>query len=109
MRSKSPKTLARLIPWGFLAVALVLPVGLALREAGGRATGATEPLPDYGLVPEFALTERSGRAIRRADLAGRPWFASFIFTRCQATCPVLSARMAELRARIGDDVRLVSF
>ncbi|MGH7859065.1 MAG: SCO family protein [Candidatus Binatia bacterium] len=99
--------LVRVLPWGLLALALLLPVGLALREAGGGAT--VEPLPDYGLVPEFELTERSGRAIRSAELAGRPWFANFIFTRCQGTCPVLSTRMAELRERIGDDVRLVSF
>jgi cytochrome oxidase Cu insertion factor (SCO1/SenC/PrrC family) len=50
----------------------------------------------YDTVPAFALTERSGRTVTRADLAGRVWIADFIFTRCGGTCPVLSSRLAAL-------------
>lgn len=70
------------------------------------------PPPDLGIVPEFALTERSGRTVRRVDLDGGPWIADFVFTRCTGMCPALSSRMAALRRRIADAglrARLVSF
>jgi protein SCO1 len=92
--------------WGILAAALVLPVALWLR--GDRVTDPSR-LEDYGSVPDFELTEQNGRTVRRADLAGSPWLANFVFTRCEGTCPILSSRMAELQGALGPDVRLVSF
>jgi protein SCO1/2 len=83
--------------------------------AGGWSLrgGDTAPTPPViGAVPDFSLVERTGRPISRADLAGRPWIADFIFTRCTGMCPALSARMAELRRHVRDaglQARLVSF
>jgi cytochrome oxidase Cu insertion factor (SCO1/SenC/PrrC family) len=70
-----------------------------------------EPPPVLGQVPDFALTNRDGRTVRLADLAGKPWIADFIFTRCPASCPVMTARMARLNRDLPEDsaVRLVSF
>ncbi len=91
-------------------IALVLLAGLwSLR--GGTAGSAAEP-PVIGPVPPFSLVERSGQPISRDDLAGRPWVADFIFTRCTGMCPALSTRMAELHRRLreqGLQARLVSF
>jgi protein SCO1/2 len=93
-----------------VAAALALPGALALRHR--LAAPDAGSLADYGTVPDFELVERSGRAVRRSDLAGRPWIADFVFTRCSGVCPLLSARMAkleaELEARPGDRARLVS-
>ena len=50
-------------------------------------------LPTLGVVPGFAMTERSGRAVTEHDLAGRVWIADFIFTRCPDVCPALTQRM----------------
>jgi len=77
--------------------------------AGGRAPSAEE-LPRLGTVPEFTLTERSGRPVGRADLQGRVWVATFFFTRCQDTCPLQLARMTRLQTVFAQepDVRLVS-
>ena len=82
-------------------VAFVLPRG---RQA--------ERLPVLGTVPEFILTERSGRPIRRSDLDGTPWVADFVFTHCTGMCPALSARLADVRRRAaeaGVPARYVSF
>jgi protein SCO1/2 len=71
-----------------------------------------DELPVLGQVPEFALVERSGAPFTRADLDGTPWVANFIFTQCSGICPVLSARMADLRRQLaarGLRARLVSF
>jgi protein SCO1/2 len=106
--------LSRRLPWGLLVLALLLPVVLVLRDLA-RSRAATAPrvnadeLGDFGVVPDFALTERSGRELTRADLAGAPWIADFIYTSCAGACPLLSGDMARLQNRLGDRVRLVSF
>ena len=60
-------------------------------------------------LPEFALLERDGSTVGRAELLGAPWVADFVFTRCAIYCPRLTARMKELRARLPASVRSVSF
>jgi protein SCO1 len=69
-----------------------------------------ERLGQYGQVPDFTLTERSGRAVRRADLAGKVWVATFIYTQCTETCPTQSVELARLQAEFATapDLRLVS-
>ena len=70
-----------------------------------------EGLAQYGLVPEFSLTERSGRTISIADLRGKIWIADFIYTTCTDTCPLQAAEMAKLQEQwINErDLKLVSF
>jgi protein SCO1 len=100
------------LPWVVLAVALLLPLAVLVRNAGrspGMARQGAEELGDYGVVPDFSLVERSGRAVSRADLAGAPWVADFVYTSCESSCPVLSGEMARLAGRIDGRARLVSF
>lgn len=69
-------------------------------------------LPVLGTLPPFSLTERAGRSVSAADLAGQVWIADFIFTRCPDICPALTAQMARLQTTLppaSDPVRLVSF
>lgn len=68
------------------------------------------PLPLISEVPDFSLTERSGRTITKADLLGSVWIADFIFTRCSGPCPDLSAKLRGLQYAFADapDVKLVS-
>jgi protein SCO1/2 len=70
-----------------------------------------EPDDRFGPVPEFRLTERSGREVGLDDLRGQVWVAAFVFTRCSTSCPQLSGSMARLQAELADlpGVRLVSF
>lgn len=76
----------------------------------GQAGGVLEGLGVYGEVPDFALTERSGRTVSRADLLGRVWVANFVYTQCRETCPLQSAQIARLQAEFEseEDLRLVS-
>jgi protein SCO1/2 len=69
------------------------------------------PPPVLGEVPEFSLINRDGRTVQKADLAGAPWVADFIFTRCAASCPMMTMRMERLNRELPADfpVRLVSF
>ena len=71
------------------------------------------PLPVLGAVPAFHLVDERGAPLReRRPCAATSTVVDFIFTRCPSSCPRLTARMAELQARLakdGSDARLVSF
>jgi cytochrome oxidase Cu insertion factor (SCO1/SenC/PrrC family) len=75
-------------------------------------SGCQQPPPDDDLYPvgDFALTERSGQTIRQADLLGKVWVASFIFTRCGSTCPQITDMMTDIQDDLADqeDVMLVT-
>jgi cytochrome oxidase Cu insertion factor (SCO1/SenC/PrrC family) len=97
----------RALTAGLLLVALA-----ALGFAGISALRPkTPPLDDFGPVGDFSLTERDGRTITSADLAGKVWVASFVFTRCTGPCPQVTGTVARLQKQLGDepDVRLVTF
>ena len=72
---------------------------------------APPPPMDLGPVDDFSLTERSGRAVTNADLAGKVWVASFVFTRCTGGCPQVTGTVARLQDALRNepDVRLVTF
>jgi cytochrome oxidase Cu insertion factor (SCO1/SenC/PrrC family) len=67
-------------------------------------------LNDYGRVPHFVLTERTGRRITMDDLRGRVWVADFIYTECTDSCPTQSLQFAQLQREFAGspDFRLVS-
>lgn len=89
----------------FLAVAGGWPIARAV------LTPLPPPLPVYGTLPEFLLTDQFGEARGAGDLRGRVWVAGFVFTRCPTTCPVLTSTMLEIQRRakhLGSSFRLVS-
>ena len=94
---------------GVLAAALLLPSPFKQRVKPVEETPAGFALP----IPDFTFTERSGKPVSRADLLGKVWVASFVFTRCTGPCPSVSATMAKLQADLdlahSDDLRLVTF
>lgn len=97
--------------------ALALAVGAAIvawerlpTEIPTPKASAPEGLGDSGQVPDFSLTDRSGRRITLADLQGKVWLANFIYTRCTETCPLQSAEIARLQQEFSGarDLRFVS-
>jgi protein SCO1 len=76
-------------------------------SAGDASPSALETLGTYGEVPDFALTERSGRAVTRADLLAKVWIATFIYTQCTETCPLQSARLTRLQTEFTAERDLV--
>lgn len=102
----------------WVAVAIMagawLAVGRAVddrsRTAITTAGAGAERLPVLGTVPGFELVERSGRRLSLNDLRGHVWVATFFFSRCQETCTLQNARLAQLQTDFAaaPDVRLVS-
>ena len=69
-----------------------------------------DTLPVLGQAPLFTLTDSDGKAFSSDVLAGKVWIIDFIFTNCQAACPVMTGQMTRVHtAYAGDDrVRCVS-
>jgi cytochrome oxidase Cu insertion factor (SCO1/SenC/PrrC family) len=86
-------------------------LGLASVLVALCGCNAAPLLDDYGPVGDFSLTERSGRSVTQADLQGKIWIASFVFTRCTGPCPQVTGTMARLQTELDgkDGVLLVSF
>ena len=72
---------------------------------------AYKELPNYGKLPSFQFTERSGQALSDADLKRKVWIGSFIFTSCGGQCPLIVAELKKIQKalRFKDNFRLISF
>src|SRR3974390_2724298 len=66
-------------------------------------TSGAQSLPKIAPAPEFTLTSQDGSQISLADLHGKVVAVTFIFTRCSATCPVLTPLMSLVQERLGQD------
>lgn len=97
-------------PW-FWVVFIVLAVGVPIAAVVTRAKPLPPPLEDYGPAPEFTLVSHHDAPFSAADLRGKVYVTSFIFTRCPSICPIVTAKMREVQARtknLGDRFHLVS-
>ncbi|NUN47781.1 MAG: VCBS repeat-containing protein [Candidatus Brocadiae bacterium] len=99
--------------------------GPASEPAGAPAAGgetdrsgvpavAGPALPVILRLPEFVLENERGESVGLHDLAGQIWVASFIFTRCAGTCPLISAEVSRLAGEVASwpeatKFRFVSF
>src|SRR5262249_17999459 len=72
------------------------------REATPGAS-ETQALPKIAPAPVFTLTSQDGAQVSLADLRGKVAAVTFIFTRCTATCPVLTPMMSLVQERLGRD------
>jgi len=89
------------IAFGTLAVLASL-VGIHLYETPAPAAWAP-PLPKIAAAPDFTLTSQDRAPVSLADFRGRVVAVTFIFTRCTATCPVLTPLMSLVQDRLGRD------
>src|SRR5439155_25302429 len=86
------------------STALVLSVCLALVGCASKP-----PLPNYGSVQAFNLTDQNGASFSSSALEGKVWVADFFFTNCPGPCPRMSSQMHQVQKALeGSDARLVS-
>lgn len=86
-----------------LAAGLIIWVVVAKRPEGSG-------LPALGQLPAFTLTSAEGKPWDSRQVAGKVWIASFVFTTCKNSCPMLSLQMKRLAGSLplGDGYALVS-
>jgi len=84
---------------------------LLLAVVGLASSCSKPPLPDYGLVPPFALTDSNGQPFDSQTLDGKVWVADFIYTNCPGPCPRMTSQMHQVEQQVNGlkDVSLVSF
>jgi protein SCO1/2 len=57
-------------------------------------------------MPAFSLRDQHDRVVTPERLRGQPLIANFIFTHCPDVCPILTSKLAGVRARlVGERVR----
>lgn len=83
--------------------AVVLSAATTLMVAAVEAAPKSEALPTIGAAPAFTLTAQDERRVSLADLRGKVVVLTFIYTTCVDTCPLLTAKLAALQARLGAD------
>jgi protein SCO1 len=85
------------------ALLAVLLLGTGATETGAHPVKGEARLSRIGPAPDFALTAQNGRRLALADLRGKVVAVTFIYASCADTCPLLTAKLAGLQARLGAD------
>lgn len=89
------------------AIAGVLVFAVGERTAPSAAfAGATRP-PDMPRT-EFGLRDERGRAVRLADMRGKPVVVTFLYTTCRDTCPLTAQQIRIALDDLGHDVPVVA-
>lgn len=94
--------LRRVALWGLLVAVLLAVTVAAIFAPQWAAEGRGVALPRIARLPPTDLVDHEGREVALASLAGRPWIADLIFTRCGGTCPRLTQRMRTLGAELAE-------
>jgi protein SCO1/2 len=72
-------------------------------RAPGHAVSGTARLAKIGPAPEFTLTTQDNARLSLRDLRGKVVAVTFIYASCADTCPLLTAKLAGLQAKLGAD------
>ncbi len=86
-------------PYAVFVTVLVARAGLAAPPA--EAARESAGLNKIGPAPPFGLTTQDGARLELSALRGKVVAVTFIYASCADTCPILTAKMAGLQARLG--------
>jgi len=85
----------------YLAALLALATWALPTSVGGHEAKGDARLSKIGPAPAFTLTTQDGARLALRDLRGKVVAVTFIYASCADTCPLLTAKMAALQARLG--------
>lgn len=85
------------------AVLVVLSMWASHGRAPGHEASGTARLSKIGPAPEFTLTTQDNVRLSLRDLRGKVVAVTFIYASCSDTCPLLTAKLAGLQAKLGAD------
>jgi protein SCO1/2 len=102
--------ISRLGAWWGTLLPLMLVSGLTVAVA--LSCAAPSKLPKIGQAAPFALTAQDESRLSLSDLGGTVALVTFIYTSCTDTCPLVTAKLAQVQQGLGADfgpkVRFVS-
>lgn len=70
------------------------------RNPGAAAITKQPVMPVIREAPDFILLDAGNRPLQLSALRGRPVLVAFVYTGCAGACPLISARMARLQAKL---------
>jgi protein SCO1/2 len=84
--------LARLVALALLACSTTAEAHDTMRD---------QRLPTIGRAPDFELISQDGVRVALVDLRNKVVAVTFIYTSCPDTCPLLTAKMAQVQDELG--------
>ena len=88
--------------WCVTMIAALAALGWAAPGTGHQAKGEAR-LPKISPAPEFTLTTQDNTRLSLGHLRGKVVAVTFIYASCADTCPLLTAKLAGLQAKLGAD------
>jgi cytochrome oxidase Cu insertion factor (SCO1/SenC/PrrC family) len=61
-----------------------------------QGSSASDGVRVFNTVPRFRLRDQTGAQFGSAELFGKVWIATFVFTRCEQTCPEQTKHLAKI-------------
>ncbi len=106
-RVNSERSIVRFGIWTLLTLVAAGICGLYVYSLRPRGT---PPLPIFGAIPDFKLTNQLGKVVSLGDLRGHIWVGDIIFTSCPGPCLQMTKRMQAIAAALPpqSSVKLVS-
>jgi len=95
--------MGRCCTWCVAVVAGLAAVSSSAGPASCHEAKADARLSKIGPAPEFTLTTQENMRLSLRDLRGRVVVVTFIYASCADTCPLLTAKLASLRPKLGAD------
>ena len=87
------------------STATPLPGGAHPTGPGGGLRGSL--VPPVRPAPATVLTDSRGRSIDLAAYRGRAVLVTFLYTHCPDVCPLIAAKLAAVRSRLGAEAARV--
>ncbi len=98
-------------PTAVVILLVVLVLSQACQQSRDPASEAKSPwdtLPVLRGVSSFVGRDQDSAEFRAEALRGRPWIASFFFSRCGTVCPALNTALAGIYREFSSKVSFVS-
>jgi protein SCO1/2 len=93
---ETPQRLPQTLWLGF-GLLLVLLGAMYLLSLMELKHARAQSLPVLGHIADFTLTNQDGQVTTLADLTNHVWVADIVFTRCAASCPIMTGQMKLLQ------------
>jgi protein SCO1/2 len=99
---------------GLLGLLVVAAVYLSNAHTGrhdgaGEFPGATAYPVDDAPAPRMRLEDAaSGKLLDTADLKGKPYMVTFLYTHCPTVCPLIGAELQQALSELGPDAKRVA-
>ena len=86
-----------------MIASLLIGLGAWPAPGFGHAPKPDARLSRIGPAPDLTLTTQDGARMSLRDLRGKVVAVTFIYASCTDTCPLLTAKMAALQAKLGPE------